>query len=719
MGSESRIFGGNLGFNPIGRNLKRESFLKLLDELSIGSSIIRNEDCNESFKDFLEEKFQKELNEIYDSIIEIKNRKEGLEINQVGNFYVELDEPRLKIGQPENEEIFIVNFNSFGKIIKKIVQQSFIEDFSILNDKLVVSKEMVDEVNFFIRELYFILKLELSKRYDTELNKVKLMLYVSDMVTWTVTVSTGTLIYAVIQEFLVYTDGLIVKTQSGSRSSLIEKASQTYNIKFQNIHSFKGLTPIQDTVVKMLPILKGTDFSGDLGEFFIKVKGLGETIYKLVLEPADLQQYLSGKEIFILDTALQKFLLEYIDFVNLNNTLPEELKVLKEELAMYKSAVGLGIINVIEDENSIESNPIKVEILRLESLIENFEINYFGFNISSFVKFLVTKIELKDLPFEYHEYLKDTAKDKKDIEETVKNFDRIFRDRIIGQDQVIKSIWPVLKKWYIGLRSQKPVGSFLFCGPTGVGKTETAKLLADVTFGNLITLDMSEYQTEIDATKIIGVAPGYSGYDQGAGILDKIAANPRSVILFDEIEKAHYKIFDLLLQVLDEGRLTDHKGNIVSFKECFVICTTNAHYSEIEHLGDNARAKMIEILCGSFRKEFLARFDDVLKYNHLSDETMEKIFDLKMDKEIQDVSKSTNLEIIIIEDENYFKKKSDIIKFLDNSLGARELQRIITKEIISEIINYVAEMNNYREKVVFYFDTEGKLKVSMLEVSDD
>ena len=395
------------------------------------------------------------------------------------------------------------------------------------------------------------------------------------------------------------------------------------------------------------------------------------------------------------------------------------MKTLKEELQQYKSVVSLGIIDNKVDENNYDSNPITLEILRLESQIENFEINVFGHDISSFVKFLVTKIELKDLPIDYHKYLKDTVKDKRDIEETVKNFDRIFRERIIGQDQVINSIWNILKRWYIGLRSQKPVGSFLFCGPTGVGKTETAKLLADISFGNLITLDMSEYQTEIDATKIIGVAPGYSGYDQGAGILDKIAANPRSIILFDEIEKAHYKIFDLLLQVLDEGRLTDHKGNIVSFKECFVICTTNAHYTEIEHLGDNARSKMIEILCNTFRKEFLARFDDVLKYNHLSNETMEKIFDKKVDTEILEVSKTANLEIIVIEDENYFKKKSDIINFLDNSLGARELQRIITKDIISEIINYVAEMDDSREKVVFYFDTEGKLKVSNQEVDND
>ena len=400
----------------------------------------------------------------------------------------------------------------------------------------------------------------------------------------------------------------------------------------------------------------------------------------------------SQKEKDILNPTVWKMLVkEYKDWLEKRNTNPDELSNLKSELAKYKA------YNQLFKEESFG-----LEIEKLETDINDYICAKYEVGPESFFEYLNT------VKFEIN--VSNITKDKIQIEKTIKNFDRIFRERVLGQDQVIKPLWSILKKWYIGVRNEKPVGSFLFCGPTGVGKTETAKLLADATFGSLITLDMSEYQTEIDATKIIGVAPGYAGYDQGAGILDKIAANPRSIILFDEIEKAHYKIFDLLLQVLDEGRLTDHKGNIVSFKECFILCTTNAHYADIEHLGDNARSKMIEILTGSFRKEFLARFNDVIKYNPLSNETMEKIFDLKIEKEIKEISDSTRMEITIIEDENYFKVKSDIIHFMDNSLGARELQRIIFKEIISGMIDIISELE-YQEKIVFYFNTEGKLKV--------
>ena len=705
------------GYGPIGRNLKRDAVKTLLaNNIGIGK-FIGEDDYNESFYDFMKESFSKALDQMISNALDIKSRTNGFEIKEPGFFYVDIDESGLKISV-ESKNLYMINFNHFGFIMKNIFQESYINDYSVLQDKLVLSRDSIDEFNFLFKELYFLVKKEISKKVGINVDEIDLLLFLPDIITWTITVSTGSLIYAIVQELFTYVDGIIFKTATGSRNSLVEKAAQVYGTNVKFLQSFKGLTPYQDVVVKLLPFLK-EKYTGDLGEFFVKVKGLGETLHNCLIDPTEKPLNKKQNEIFIIDTTVKKFVEEYFDFIELNNTLPEELKTLKEELQQYKSVVSLGIIDNKVDENNYDSNPITLEILRLESQIENFEINVFGHDISSFVKFLVTKIELKDLPIDYHKYLKDTVKDKRDIEETVKNFDRIFRERIIGQDQVINSIWNILKRWYIGLRSQKPVGSFLFCGPTGVGKTETAKLLADISFGNLITLDMSEYQTEIDATKIIGVAPGYSGYDQGAGILDKIAANPRSIILFDEIEKAHYKIFDLLLQVLDEGRLTDHKGNTVSFKECFVICTTNAHYTEIEHLGDNARSKMIEILCNTFRKEFLARFDDVLKYNHLSNETMEKIFDKKVDTEILEVSKTANLEIIVIEDENYFKKKSDIINFLDNSLGARELQRIITKDIISEIINYVAEMDDSREKVVFYFDTEGKLKVSNQEVDND
>ena len=715
-------------YRAVGNTINNTQLKNIISKMAVGNSLLFNEEFNPEFLEFILERYKPEIDKAITGIINIpvvqqdeENLVDNYIIDSDGFFYVDVPIEDLKTKNQKDKVIKIINFNHFGYIIKKIFGDSYINDYTVLEDKISLTKDVMDEVNFIIKELYFGIKKMVADRLEIKSSNLSLLIYMPDFVHWTITVSTGSLIYAVMQDIFLYSDGVLVKTTQESKNAIAERIASIYGIRIEKKFFFKGLKPEADVVIKLLSALNNAGFNGDLGEFYMKSKGLGKLLVHQLLDTTEIEKMKKNRDqVFVQENVIEMFAKDYIDFINEINILPAELKTLKEELLQYEKVIGLGIIEGLNTVNNDNSNPIRIEYLRLRSEVENFEIKEFGHNISSFVKFLTNKdITNLDLPPEYLEYLKDTEKDKKDIEETVKNFDRIFRERIIGQDQVIGPLWSVLKKWYIGIRNEKPVGSFLFCGPTGVGKTETAKLLADNAFGNLITLDMSEYQTEIDVTKIIGVAPGYSGYDQGAGILDKIAANPRSIILFDEIEKAHYKVFDLLLQVLDEGRLTDHKGNIVSFKECFVICTTNAHYNEIEHLGDNARSKMIEILCGSFRKEFLARFNDVLKYNQLSDETMERIFDLKIEKEIEEVSKSTGIEIIIIEDENYFKVKSTIINLLDNSLGARELQRIIFQDIVSKIIDYVAETNDYREKIVFYFDTMRELKVSMLEVEGE
>lgn len=711
-------------------------FKHIVDKMEFGEALIKyNKEFNDSFMCFLEDTMGEELEEIIKDILlvpevsEIKNGRNEYIITNLDISYIDCNWENLKtikIVPGEDDKIIkIVNFNNIGKIIQKIFMSSFIEGFECFNDNIKITSKTVDETIFIGKGIYDCISKILAKRLGIKRKNLGLVIYIPDINHWTITAASGSLIYSLFKDLFIYSDGLLIKTETNKRNLVVEKIAEAYGISVNKKYYFSCLNPKQDLIIKIISNLKSLGFSGDLGEFYIKLKDLGHLLYQQLIPPAD--QKLAGT-VNIPELIITSFCKDFMEYINKSNTLPKELHELNVKLLEYEKVIQLlnpeFDLSNIEKINNIanENDSLILEYLRVSTLVKNYEISKIGYNFESFIKFIVSNgIQKNLLPEEFKGYLNTIKMDKKAIEETIKNFDRIFRERVLGQDQVIAPIWSLLKRWYIGVRSQKPVGSFLFCGPTGVGKTETAKLLADATFGSLITLDMSEYQTEIDATKIIGVAPGYAGYDQGAGILDKIAANPRSIILFDEIEKAHYKIFDLLLQVLDEGRLTDHKGNIVSFKECFIICTTNAHYAEIEHLGENARSKMIEILCGSFRKEFLARFNDVIKYHQLSNETMEKIFDMKIEKEIEEVSKSTGINIILIEDENYFKVKSDIIKFLDNSLGARELQRIIFQDIVSKIIDYIAEMNDsfkQKEEVMFYFDTVGKLKLANLEVSD-
>lgn len=664
------------------KNARLERFNMFEIAKSLGFDIdlgrVLSNEVTQVYKDFeewLSEYYDEELEKIEKSLIEqVENAKTKKHTLNVTHKYAYIDQDFEHIVS----NVLLVNFNDLLYLTKRIILDLELSSIQIIESKYEVTQNNLDSFNVIIAGLYKAIKIKAAK-----LGK-ELFIYIPDLTSWLIGTGSGVFIYSIVSETMLNCNVLFHELE---RNSLYERIAGNQGKKIQRLYSLDFDNLETSLVLGCMVIIKNEFQLESVYEWFEPLTKNAKALKEGVIKNIN-----SQKDKDILNPTVWKMLVrEYKDWLNKRNTNPEELYNMKSDLAKYKA------YNQLFNEEAFG-----IEIEKLETDIKEYICAKYEVGPESFFEYLNTaKFEIN---------VSNIAKDKIQIEKTIKNFDRIFRERVLGQDQVIKPLWSILKKWYIGVRNEKPVGSFLFCGPTGVGKTETAKLLADSTFGSLITLDMSEYQTEIDATKIIGVAPGYAGYDQGAGILDKIAANPRSIILFDEIEKAHYKIFDLLLQVLDEGRLTDHKGNIVSFKECFILCTTNAHYSEIEHLGDNARSKMIEILGGTFRKEFLARFNDVIKYNPLSNETMEKIFDLKIEKEIKEISDSTRMEITIIEDENYFKVKSDIIHFMDNSLGARELQRIIFKEIISGMIDTISELE-YQEKIVFYFDTEGKLKV--------
>jgi ATP-dependent Clp protease ATP-binding subunit ClpC len=214
-----------------------------------------------------------------------------------------------------------------------------------------------------------------------------------------------------------------------------------------------------------------------------------------------------------------------------------------------------------------------------------------------------------------------------------------LKTRIIGQDEAVLAVSRAVKTARVGLKDPKrPIGSFLFLGPTGVGKTELAKTLADFMFGSedaMIALDMTEYQQEDSLNRLIGAAPGYVGFEGGGQLTDRVRQKPYTVVLFDECEKAHPRILDVLLQIMEEGRLTDGQGRAASFSEAVVILTSNlgSEYLADLALGEQAKEMAMQVVKGHFRPEFLNRLDEVVMFNPFTSEGLRRVLDLMLKKE--------------------------------------------------------------------------------------
>ena len=278
----------------------------------------------------------------------------------------------------------------------------------------------------------------------------------------------------------------------------------------------------------------------------------------------------------------------------------------------------------------------------------------------------------------------------------LENMEDVLSKRVIGQREAIVAISNAIRRARAGIAEEnRPLGSFMFLGPTGVGKTETAKSLAEFLFNDenaLIRLDMSEYMEKHTVSKMIGSPPGYVGYEEGGQLTDKIRRRPYSVILLDEIEKAHPDVFNILLQILEDGRLTDAKGRVASFKNSILIMTSNlgseyiSKMSSLGFLGDrsgekeNLKEKVMDSLKESFKPEFLNRIDEIIIFDYLKKEEIRKIVDLELKKIDQRLS-TKNINISISE------KTKDFLadKGYDPNLGARPLKRVIQKLVLDPL----------------------------------
>ena len=267
--------------------------------------------------------------------------------------------------------------------------------------------------------------------------------------------------------------------------------------------------------------------------------------------------------------------------------------------------------------------------------------------------------------------------------EKLLNLESILHKRVVGQDEAVRSVTEAIQRSRAGIQDpNRPIGSFLFLGPTGVGKTELAKALAEALFddeNNLVRIDMSEYMEKFSVSRLIGAPPGYVGYEEGGQLTEAVRRKPYSVVLFDEVEKAHPDVFNILLQVLDDGRITDSQGRTVDFKNTILILTSNLGSQELlggikpdGEIAEDARQRVMALLHRSFRPEFLNRLDEIVFYKPLTKENITKIIDLQIDKlnqrlaDQQIVCRLTDAAKTFIVDEAY-----------DPEFGARPLRRYV------------------------------------------
>ena len=283
--------------------------------------------------------------------------------------------------------------------------------------------------------------------------------------------------------------------------------------------------------------------------------------------------------------------------------------------------------------------------------------------------------------------------------------------RVVGQDEAISAIANAIRRSRAGLQdSKKPIGSFIFMGTTGVGKTELAKALAEYLFNTedaIVRFDMSEFQEKFSVSRLIGAPPGYVGYDEGGELTDKIRRRPYSVVLFDEIEKAHPDVFNILLQVLDDGRLTDNKGRVADFKNTIIIMTSNLgsdiiqnNYAEAgnesnEALFERTKAEVMALLKKTLRPEFVNRIDEIVMFQPLSKREIRSIVNMQIDN-LNKLLAQQNLQV------EFTKYALDQLVEMgyEPMYGARPLKRVIQRNVLNELSKFILEGNVQKDGVI-------------------
>ncbi|HGI3884765.1 TPA: AAA family ATPase [Streptococcus agalactiae] len=351
-----------------------------------------------------------------------------------------------------------------------------------------------------------------------------------------------------------------------------------------------------------------------------------------------------------------------------------DLKSLEKEIAEQRDKQE----KAVNTEDFEEALKVKTRIEELQNQIDN---HTEGQKVTATINDIAMSIErLTGVPV--------SNMGASDIER-LKELGNRLKGKVIGQNDAVEAVARAIRRNRAGFDDgNRPIGSFLFVGPTGVGKTELAKQLAFDMFGSkdaIVRLDMSEYNDRTAVSKLIGATAGYVGYDDNSNTLtERIRRNPYSIVLLDEIEKADPQVITLLLQVLDDGRLTDGQGNTINFKNTVIIATSNAGFGNEAFTGDSDKdLKIMERISPYFRPEFLNRFNGVIEFSHLSKDDLSEIVDLMLDEVNQTISKK-GIDLVV--DENV---KSHLIELgYDEAMGVRPLRRVIEQEIRDRITDY-------------------------------
>lgn len=418
-------------------------------------------------------------------------------------------------------------------------------------------------------------------------------------------------------------------------------------------------------------------------------------------------RFLPDKAIDLIDEASSKLrLTNYVE--------PEEIKILEKEIENLEKQKEAAIkTEAYEKAGSIKNRQVKKRE-KIEKIRDKWQ------KEKTSKKLVVGENEIADVVSGWTKI--PVCKLEEEETQRLKQLEAILHGRVVGQDEAVTAVSKAIRRGRVGLKDPKrPIGSFLFLGPTGVGKTELCKALSEAMFGtehSLIRVDMSEYMEKHSVSKMIGSPPGYVGYDEGGQLSEKVRRNPYSVILFDEIEKAHPDVFNILLQVLDDGHITDAQGRKIDFKNTILILTSNAGAENIispKRLGfaavEDAKEKyrfmkerVMEEVKRLFKPEFLNRIDEIIVFHPLDKANMKEIVTIMLDV----IKKRTRQQLDITVEVTEEGKDFLIEKGYDEKYGARPLRRTIQSQLEDKLAEKILDGDvKAGDQVIISKDLEG------------
>ena len=420
-------------------------------------------------------------------------------------------------------------------------------------------------------------------------------------------------------------------------------------------------------------------------------------------------RYLPDKAIDLLDEAASKVRLRAF-------TSPANIKELEEALLKLGKEKEEAIIN----EEYDKASKIKQKENELKEKMANAKVEWDAKHTKT--DQVVGEEEIADIVSSWtHIPVRRLAEEET---ERLRSMEAILHERVVGQEEAISAVSKAVRRGRVGLKDpNRPIGSFMFLGPTGVGKTELTKALAEAIFGDenaMIRVDMSEYMEKHTVSKMIGSPPGYVGYDEGGQLTEKVRRKPYCVVLFDEIEKAHGDVFNILLQILDDGHITDAKGRRVNFKNTIIIMTSNigarniispkklgfVSQEDAEKSYEDMKKSVMDEVKRTFKPEFLNRIDETIVFHPLTSEQIREIASIMIKRLIERISKNVGIQISLTEAALDFLGK----KGYNQAYGARPLRRTIQTYIEDKLSDEILA-GNVKEGDAINIDVDGEVCV--------